>query len=47
MRNRDLGAAVTDFMQISKFIDYSKFEKFSNVANEISGKLLASLLECE
>ena len=29
-------ATVTDFMTILEFIDYSKFERFSNVADEIS-----------
>ena len=28
-------------------IDYSKLERFSNVADEISAKLLSSFLECE
>ena len=47
MRNPDLGATVTDFMAILESIDYSKFERFSNAANEISAKLLSSFLECE
>ena len=38
MRNHDVGAAVPDFMAISKSIDQSKFERFSNVANEVSAK---------
>ena len=28
-------------------IDYSKFERFSNVADEMPAKLLSSFLECE
>ena len=47
MWNHDLGAAVTYFMAISKSIDYSKFERFSNAANEVSGKPLSSLIKCE
>ena len=47
MGNPDLGATVTDFRAILQSIDYSKFERFSNVADEISTKLLSSLLECE
>ena len=46
MRNPDLGATVTDFMAILESIDYSKFEKFSNVADEISAKV-SSFLEGE
>ena len=34
-------------MAILQSIDYSKFERFSNVADEIYTKLLSSLLECE
>ena len=30
-----------------KSIDYSKFERFSNVADKMSAKLLSSFLECE
>ena len=29
------------------YIDYSKFERFSNVADEVSAKLLLSFLEYE
>ena len=47
MRNRDLGATVMDFMVILKSIDYSKLVRFSNVADEISTKILSSSLECE
>ena len=35
MGNPDLGATVTDFMAVLQSIDYSKFERFSNVADEI------------
>ena len=41
------GATVTDFTAILQSIDYSKFERFSNVDDEISTKLLSSILECE
>ena len=41
------GATFTDFTAILQSIDYSKFERFSNVADEISAKLLSSILECE
>ena len=34
-------------MAILKCIDYSKFERFSNVADEVSAKLLLSFLEYE
>ena len=47
MLNPDLGATVTDFIAILQSIDYSKFERFSNVADEASTKLLSSFLECE
>ena len=40
MGNPDLGATVTDFMTTLQSIDYNKFESFSNVADEISAKLL-------
>ena len=43
----DLGATVTDFIAILQSIGYSKLERFSNVADEISTKLLSSFLECE
>ena len=45
--NPDLGATVTDFMAILQSIDYSKFERFSNVADKIFTKLFSSFLECE
>ena len=35
MGNPDLGVAVVDFMVILQSIDYSKFERFSNVVDEI------------
>ena len=48
MGNPELGATVTDFKAIlHSSIDYSKFERFSNVANEISTKLLSSFRKCE
>ena len=46
MGNPDLGATVTDFNAILQSINYSKFERFSEVADEISTKLLSSFLEC-
>ena len=45
--NPDLDATVTDFMAVLQSIDYSKFKIFSNVADEISTKLLWSFPECE
>ena len=47
MGNPDLGPTFTDFMAILQFIDYSKFEIFSNVADKIFTKLLSSFRECE
>ena len=47
MGNLDLGATVTDFIAIFESIDYSRFEIFSNVGDEISRKLLSSFIECE
>ena len=47
MRNLDLGATVMDFMAVLKSTDYNKFERISNVADEISANLLSSFLECE
>ena len=46
MGNPDLGATVSDFIAILHSTDYSKFERFSNAADEISTKL-SSFLECE
>ena len=39
-------ATISDFMAILESID-SKFERFSNVADEIFAKLLSSFLGCE
>ena len=47
IRNPDLGATVMDFMAILESSYYSMFESFSNVADEISAKLLSSFLEYE
>ena len=47
MGNPDLGATVTDFIAILQSIDYSKFERFSNAADEISTKLVSGFFECE
>ena len=40
MENPYHGATVTNFMAILQSIDYYKFERFSNVADEIFAKLL-------
>ena len=45
--NPDLGATVTDFIAMLQSTDYSKFERFSNVADEISTKFFSSFLESE
>ena len=47
MGNPDLGTTSTNFMAIVQSIGYSKFERFSTVANEISTRLLLSFLEYE
>ena len=47
MGNPGHGASCTNFMVILQSIDYNKFEKLSNVSDEISSKLLSSFLECE
>ena len=47
MRNSDLGTTVTNFMAVLQSIDYSKFGRFSTVADEISAKLLSNFLECK
>ena len=47
MGNLDRGATVSDFMAILQSIDYSNFERLSNVIDEISTKLLSSFLGCE
>ena len=46
MENTDHGATAI-FMAMLQSIHYSKFERFSNVADEISAKLLSSFLEYE
>ena len=47
MGNPVFSATVTDFMTILQSIDYKQFDRFSNVADEISINLLSSFLECE
>ena len=47
MGNHDYGATAVNVMAILQFIDYNKFERFSNVANEISAKLHSSFLDCQ
>ena len=47
MGNPNLGAAGTNFIAILQSIDYSQFERFSNVADQISAKLLSRFLEYE
>ena len=47
MRNSDLSATATDFTAILDSIDFSKFGRFSNVADEIYAKLLWSFHECK
>ena len=47
MENPYHGATVTNFMTILRSIDYYKFERFSNVADEIFAKLLSSFLKCK
>ena len=47
MGNPDPRATATDFMAILQSTDYSKFERFSDVADKVSTKLLSSFLECE
>ena len=46
MENPDHGATAI-FMAILQSIHYNKFERFSNVADEISAKLISSFLEYE
>ena len=46
MENPDHGATAV-FMAILQSIHYNKFERFSNLADEISAKLLSSFLEYE
>ena len=45
MENPDVGATVSNFMEIFQSTDYSKFARFSNVADEISTELLVSFFE--
>ena len=47
MENPDHGATVTNFMAILQSIDHNKFERFSNVSDEISAKFLSSFIEYE
>ena len=47
LANPDLGATVTNFIAILQSIDYSKFERFFNLAGYISTKFSSSFLECE
>ena len=47
MENPDHGATAINFMAISQSVDYDKFKRFSNVADEIFVKLLSSFPECE
>ena len=47
MGNLGPGATVSGFKAILQSIDYSNFERFSNVANETSTKLHSSFLEYE
>ena len=47
MGNLDHGTTTSNFMAILQYIDYNNFERFSNVADEISAKLLSIFLECE
>ena len=43
----DLSATGTYVMAISQSIDYRKFGRFSNVADEISARLFSSFFEYE
>ena len=47
MGNPDIGVAVIDFMAILQSIDYNKFQRFSNVADEISTRPLSRFCEWE
>ena len=38
---------ISDFMAILLSLDYSKFERFSNIADKISIKLISTFFECE
>ena len=44
MENPGVGETGTNFMAILQSMDFSKFERFSNVADEIAAKLLSSFL---
>ena len=37
----------TDFMTLLQSLDYSKLERFPNVGDEISIKILLSFFECD
>ena len=47
MENPDLGETVTDLIAILQSINYSKFDRFFNAADELLTKLLSNFLECE
>ena len=47
MGNLDLGTGVSDFLAMLESIHNTKFEGFSNVAEEIYTKLLSSLFKYE
>ena len=47
MGNPDLGETVTDLIAILQSINYSKFDRFFNAADELLTKLLSNFLECE
>ena len=47
MENPDHGANVINFMAILQSIDYNEFERIWNASDEISAKLLSSLLKRE
>ena len=47
MGKPDHGATAVNFMTMLQSIDYNKFERFLNVADKISAKLLSSFLEYE
>ena len=45
--NPDLGATASDFIAILQSIDYSKFKRFSNIADKICKKFLSRFLDFE
>ena len=47
MGNLDQGATDINFMALLQSIDCNKLERFSNVADKISAKILSSFLEYE